>query len=366
MRPLLIEILNELGSNSNYYGRYKASLNYLLEALEIARDMDLIHWEATVLVTLSGTYDFLGRHAETSEALKQAGILMEKHKDLLGLAKCNYNLAYSVVSKRPKDFLIAVQYAEKALQYFVQTENFGWQASTHTALGYFHWLGGQSDQAVKNLDSAIEIHQRLGELLFIPENYAYKGLVYIQKGDTNLGLKYAERAVRELKRLNIGDVAAEIYYALACAHIATGNNRNARTYIKLAYEIYNDFARGITDDEAKSAYFERDPIIRRLMNLVYEFGIASPPKRKSLDYKIQSANPNTINLEIISYSGRADLSVHSAKGISALRRARIKRILNDGSVHGNQVTIKQISELLNVSTRTIHRDLKMIERDHEV
>lgn len=363
LRLLMVEILNELGTNSNYYGRYQDALKYLLESLEIARDLGLSGREASILVTLSATFDFLGRHTETADALKSASRIYEEKHDSFGLAKCHYNLAYSLMNAKMEDVSGAIEYAEKAMKFFLDTNNLGWQASTHTALGYFHCLAGHADRSIENLDAAIRIHTELDEFLFIPENHAYKGLAYIQKGHPKQGLEFTQFAIKELIRLNISDIVAEIYYAHACVVLALGNEREARKYIRLGYETYLEFASEITDDNARIAYFERDPITRRLMKMAYEFGIAPKPQKRVITRELPGVDRYKLKLELTADAGPADQALGAAQGLTALRQARLKRILKETDVHGGRLTTKELAELFHVSPRTIHRDLKEIEKE---
>jgi len=363
LHPLLIQGLNELGSSSNYYGKYQDALKYLTESLELVRDLGVSSLEASILLTLSGTFDYLGRHAETAEALKSASNIYEERQDAFGLAKSHYNLAYSFMSMKTENVSDAIEYAEKALWYFTKTNNLGWQASTHTALGYFQWLAGRSDQAIKNFDAAIKIHTELDELLFIPEINAYKGLAYLQKDDPQQGFEFTQFAVRELTRRNLSDVAAEIYYAHACVVQALGREQDAKTYIELGYETYLDAASAIENDDARAAYFERDPITRRLMQMVYDFGIAPKPKKTVITHELPGSVNYKVNLELTVDAGAADQALEESMGVSALRRTRLKRILREGNSHGRQLTIKEIAQLLDVSPRTVHRDLNILQKE---
>lgn len=361
LRLLLIQSLNSLALNCNYYGKYHDALKYLFENLELVRDLSLPAREAATLLTLSATFDFLGRHTETAEALKSASKIYKEQENAFGLARCYYNLAYSNVNNKEEKISDAINYAEKALRFFSKVNNLGWQASTHTALGYLQWLAGHADQALKNFDAAIKLHTELDEQLFIPEICAYKGLAYLQKGDPQQGLECTQFAVRELTRSNLSDVAAEIYYAHACVFQALGNEQDARFYIERGYEIYLDSAKGIQDDNARVVFFERDPITRKLMKMVYDFGLAPRPKTAVITHQLPGSAHYQVKLELTVDAGAADQALEASVGTSALRRVRLKRILQEGSGHGGQLTIKEMAELFNVSRRTIQRDLKLLE-----
>ncbi|HSG42230.1 MAG TPA: BTAD domain-containing putative transcriptional regulator [Anaerolineales bacterium] len=363
LRPLLCMSLGALATTSNYYGDYQAGVKYGTESLEVARDLGLLTLEATSLLSLNYAFDFLGRHFEAGKALLNAVQIYEELNDDFGMAKCYYNIGYGFVNVTDEDPTEAVEFGEKALKIFKEVNNLGYQASTHTALGYFHWLAGNSDQALVHYDEAIEIHTALDEHLFIPELFAFKGLVYIQKGNPKKGLELTQLSVRELARQNLSDVYSEIYYAHACAHKAMGNDHDSKAYVRLGYEIYLETAGKMEDDKARNAYFERGPITRRLMQMAYEYGIAPQPQKTVATRELPGSGHHSVNLQLTTDAGAADQALKAEHGVTALRRARLKRILHEGSSHGGQLSIKEMAEMLNVSPRTIHRDLKIIQKE---
>ena len=361
--PLLCLSLDSLSITFNYYGNYQNGLKYATEGLELARDLGLTELEAKLLLNLNYSFDYLGRHEEATEALTNASQIYEEQKDNFGLAKCYYNLAYGFVNEKIEKPLDAIKYGKDALQIFVQVQNLGYQASTHTALGYFHWLAGHADQAIKHYDAAIAIHTELEENLFIPELYAFKGLAFVQRGDAQQGMEFTQLAIRELIRQNLSDVDTEIYYAHACAALALGKKKDAKAYVQLGYERYLESAGQIEDDEARMAFFERGPITRRLMKMAYDFGLAPRPKKKVITHQLPGPSHYKMKLELTADAGPADQALGESQGLTALRRAKLKRIMKEGNTHGSQLTIKEMAKLFNVSPRTIHRDLKTIEVD---
>jgi len=359
--PLLARILDALGTNANYYGDYQSSLKYLLESLELARDLNMRTLEAKVLLTLSGTYDYLGRYAETTEAIKSASRIYKERQDDTGTAKCYYNLALNIPTVDEKNIGEAIKYAQKALQIFSEYKSLGWMASTHTALGYCQWLAGLSDEALKNFKTAVAFHTKLDEQRFIPENYAYIGLAYNQQNKVQEALTHTQFAIQELTYRNLSDIEAEIYYAHATVLRSLGEKKEAGIYVGLGYDVLQHTAKDIEDENARIAYFQRDPITRRLMALAYEYGIAPRPKTTVVSHKLPGSGRHRVDMVLTLDAGAADQALLKAQGTTALRRARLKRILKDGNVHGLQLTIKEIAFLFKVSPRTIHRDIKFLK-----
>jgi len=359
--PLLARVLDALGTNANYYGDYQSSLKYLLESLELSRDLNLWVLEAKVLLALSGTYDYLGRYTETTEAMKNASRIYKERQDDMGMAKCYYNLALNIPTVDEKNIDEAIKYAQKALDIFLENKSLGWVASSHTALGYCQWLAGLSNDALKNFKSAIAIHTKLDEQRFIPENYAYIGLVYNQLNKSREALTHTQFAIQELTYRNLSDISAEIYFAHATVLRSLGEIKDAGVYVGLGYEVLQDTAKDIEDEEARIAYFQRDPITRRLMALAYEYGIAPKPKTTVVSHTLPGSGRHRVDMVLILDAGAADQALQKAKGSTELRRARLKRILKDGEVHGLRLTIKELAMLFNVSPRTIHRDINVIK-----
>ena len=361
LQPLLCRSLDALGTTSNNYGDYQAGIKYATESLEVARDLGLRTLEAKSLLSLNYAYDFLGRHFEAGKALLNAIQIYEEQQDEFGLAKCYYNIGYGFVNVEDEEPNDAIEYGEKALKIFKDVKNLGYEASTHTTLGYFHWLAGNSDRALQHFDEAIKLHTSLDEHLFIPEIYAFKGLVYIQKGNPKQSLELTKFSVRELARQNLSDVSSEIYYAHACAYRAMGDDENAKTFVQLGYEIYLETAGKIENDKARKAYFERGPITRRLMQMAYEYDIAPKPQKTVVTQKLPGSDRYKVKLELTTNAGAADQALEIEHGVTALRRARLERILKESNSHGKQLAITEVADLLNVSPRTIHRDLKVLE-----
>jgi DNA-binding SARP family transcriptional activator len=363
LRPLLAQGLHALSVNALSYGQYHKALKFESESLELARDLRLGSLEANALLVMGGIFDALGRYVESADAIRNSTKYYEEKQDSHGLARCFYNLSFSLVNTNEDDLEEALQYAERALKIFQTQKNLGWQASTHTALGFLQWLAGMPDQAIRNFEVAIQLHTKLEEHRFIAENYAYKGLAYIDKALPDTALQFTQMAVRELTRRNISDIASEIYYAHAIALQAAGQLEESKLYIELGYERLLENASEIEDEEARSAFFNRDPLSRKLMQMAYDYGVAPRPHKAVLARKYPGTSQQSFNLEITVDAGAPDQALQASAGNSALRRARLKRILREGNVHGSHLTIKEMAQLLNVSTRTIQRDLKIIKDD---
>ena len=74
-----------------------------------------------------------------------------------------------------------------------------------------------------------------------------------------------------------------------------------------------------------------------------------------------SANKKTVTLTLD--AGDADIQLKRQNGTAALRRHRLWRIYQEATEQGGALTQEELARLLNVSVRTIRRDIKSLELD---
>ena len=195
---------------------------------------------------------------------------------------------------------------------------------------------------------------------FLPELWAYRGLAHLGLGRQTEALNCTHRALLALAQgLAEGDILSEIYYAHAAVLAAGGQDEQATDYFRRAYHNLLEYAALLEEDEARRAFFRRDPTVRRLMAEVYARGIAPPPKDSSVHWlpsrvdPAGAAVPVTWTLD----AGPPDQALKRAKGAVALRRTRLARILRQADTQGARPTVRRLAQTFGVSPRTIKRDL---------
>lgn len=354
---LLAEINYWIGNSFYRSGLYISADKILNQALETARDVGVKKLEAQILLEIAAVCDFLGRNEECIQALTSAREIYRKLKDPIGLAKVDYNMAAALPYHDESRCDEAIQYAQAALEVFEETERTEWQAVTRTALAFALWVDGHYQEALPQYKRSIELHKSLGEYNYIPELYAYIGLALLGTGDCEAALDWTEKACYEQSMRNHSDIVADIYYARGMALEASRNMGEAVKYYSRAYQTLLDYAQGIEDEEAREAYFHRDPVTRRLMKKVKELGL-SPPSRQIVIKRILSGRPKEpVEFSIMVDSGAPDQAFAQSKGNAALRRIRLQRLLSQADRQRTHLTLNEIAHALNVSKRTVQRDL---------
>ncbi|MEA3396962.1 MAG: HTH domain-containing protein, partial [Chloroflexota bacterium] len=347
-------------------GVFLEPLNTLRRALSIWRDLGLQRKEARTLQSLASIYDLLGRGAEAQRALERARQIYERLGDRLGVACSQYHLAAGIPYHDETQVGKAIELAHEALAFFRAHEQPGWEAATLTARGYALWLDGQHAAALDAFRQAHDLYQRLGEMKFLPELQAYQGLAHLGLGNLAEALDCTRRALLALAQGPLeSDIVSEIYYAHAVVLSAHGQGNRAREYFARAYHNLLEYATQLEDEPARRAFFNRDPITRRLMEEVYAHDIASRPDSGIVTRWLPSrAGPDQrpVPVKWTLDAGPPDASLKRSQGAIALRRGRLARLLRESHTQGARPTIQQLADDLDVSPRTIKRDLAALRK----
>ena len=356
---LLVEIDALIASSFQRSGVYLSAFRVNNKALELARDTGMQRTEAQILLELAASCDFLGRTVECIQALESARAIYVELNDKVGLATVDYNLAAALPYHDESKCDDAIHYARSALTVFSETGQKGGEAVAHTSLAFALWLKGRYRDAIANYKKSIDLHKALGEDNYIPELCAYMGLAFLGIGNIDKALAWTDRALHEQAMLNLSDIVADIYYARGAVLDASGKSQEAIHHYKQAYQTLLDYAKDIEDDYARQAYFNRDPITRRLMKKINELNLAQKKQQVSIQRKVEgTAKRKDVTLTV--HAGPSDQALAQSRGSAALRQAKLERMLRQAKRQNARLSLEELASTLKVSTRTIQRDLAAI------
>ena len=347
-------------------GRFLDAREFCREELEIWRNLGAPAQEAQALQTLATIYCQLGRHKDAIHTLEEAQAILDRLGDPVLAARNLYHLAATIPYHDEAQVSSAISLSMQALDVFETYQQTRWVASTLRALGYCYWLAGGYAEALEKYKLAYDLHDLCGEMSILPEILAYQALALLGLGRQEEALECSRQAVLNLTGLTLeNDLNSEIFYAHAAVLDALGNQQEAHKYFTQAYENLLVYAQPMVDEQARRAYFERDPTVRRLMREVYTRGIAEPPQagvvERSLHPRIGlSLRPVEVRLTLD--AGPADQAIKQGRGAIALRRAKLERIRSEARLQGASPTIQEMAELLGVSARTVKRDLAALRK----
>jgi DNA-binding SARP family transcriptional activator len=358
LRGELARVTYGISLAQTYQGAFLKARGTLQEALEIWRDLGMMAKEVQVLHRLAHIFGQLGENEEAIRALERAQRICEQTGDRLSAALNMYNLAAAIPYHDETQVSRAITIARQALDLFREYDQSGWVAACLETLGYNLWVAGQYREALGVLEEAYDLHDELGEVGVLPELLAYQGLALLGLGHLEKALECTRQALLLLARSPVdNDIVSEIYYAHAEVLKAHQDEEQANAYFRRAYQNLLKFAAQLEEEDAREAFFQRDPTTRRLMKAVYARGIVPHPRKGVVQRWVRSQVGQPVRVRLTLDAGPSDVALGRSKGAVGLRRVRLGRILREAQRQGAAPTIRELAETLGVSSRTIKRDL---------
>jgi len=251
----------------------------------------------------------------------------------------------------------------------------GWEASALGILGLTLLLDGAYAAALEPLREACAKHEALDEVAYMADSLAHQGLAYLGLGAPEKALDCTEGALVALAQGVLeNDIASEVYFAHAKALDAAGRADGARAYLQRAYENLLKHAEQLEDEDARRAFFSRDPMVRWLMEEVRDRGMAPEPEggvvTRLLPYGGEGRRVGTKQPQVpVTWTvdaGPPDAALKRSKGAIALRRSRLVRMLREAKMQGARPTVDHLADALGVSPRTIKRDLTALREQDRI
>ena len=339
-------------------GRLLAAQRDYEEALRACRHLGWFRVEARLLNELAESCDLLGQSERSLRLLRQAEFLLTKLADPMPLAINYYNQAFTYLYLGDDRAPLAVARAHSALDVFRERGQKRWMALGWMALAYAYWIDGAFQRSLRALDESLRLHEFLGEYEKFCEILAMKAQVHLALGNLDQALDCSQAAVLALAQgARATDMKAEVFFARSAALAAAGRDEEALNFVRGAYESLLSIAAKLADDQARRAFFRRDPITRRLMEAVYARGIAEPLEAGQLTRWLPSQrNDYAVQVRWTVDAGPADVALKQHKGAIILRRQRLARLIQEAETQGIDPRNKDLAAALGVSVRTIQRD----------
>lgn len=339
-----------------------AALVTAQQELSIWRDLGLARQEATALEGLALVENHLGRSADSLRTMHRALEISHGLGEPVRMGIGLYNLAAAQIYHDDALAGHALANAQEALEISREHNQPHWEAAARTILGYASWVAGRYTDALTHLREAYAAQDRLGELGYLPELLAYQGLALSGLGCESEALRYTEEAKLSLAQGEVSDeVVPEILYARAMALAANGRVAEAEAEFRQAYGQLLEDAAAYQEEEARQAFFHRNPTMRRLMRELRERGIAPPSGAGVQHVQLPAAHGGGALCVVWTVDvGPADAALRRAAGAIALRQARLARLLAEAATQGAAPTVADLAAALQVSPRTIQRDLSAL------
>lgn len=365
LRRHLAESLRGIGTIQADRGEFLDALTTMEQELSLWRDLGLPMREAEVLQNLATIYLQLGKPEESLQRLEQAQAYYQRTGDLFRAACAKYHISVALLWLDEQLAERAIELAQSAVAYFHHHNQPHWEAGTLASLGQALLSAQQFEAALEAYQRAHAMHERLGELEYLPEMLAYQGLALLGLGRPEQASALTQQALLGLAQGAVdNEIASEIYYAHAQAMVARGDEKQAQDYFKRAYENLVRYAAQLEDEAARQAFFNHNPFTRHLMRELYARKIAQPPGSVTRKLPARRDPARRVQVSWTLDAGPADAALRQAEGAIALRRNRLSRLLREAQTQGGRATVEQLADALGVSARTIKRDLAALRQSH--
>jgi len=172
-------------------------------------------------------------------------------KDELGAISVNIGFIYAENHEAGK----AMIYFNKALKTYGNSEG---SLNAYNAIGKLYTDEGKYEQALNNLNKALELAQKLNVKLSIVKSLTRLGNVYAKQSDYKNAIIYYKKA--EIPALEIGAKLElkEIYQQMSLSYSKSGNYRDAFTYQSLFSSIKDTLYNKDNDKKLSSLQFDHD------------------------------------------------------------------------------------------------------------
>lgn len=355
----LAHTLNHLSAIQAESGDLMQAKALLERALGLWRDIGLLVQQAHILYNLSLVHIQMGQFAEGQRLAQQARHIYAQTENHLGLAIADYGLALANVAQDNTLAPQAIKHLEQhVLPTFRSERRRDWEGPGLALLAELLYLNEEYLASLRAADQAEALLDELGELSSWPIISAIRGLAQLALGQTDAA---QVAIVRALLAVAQGSAAIEdvplVYYAQAMLQAALHHEDEAQRYIRLAYESLLKQAEQLTEESARQALYKRNPLTRRLLHEAHRRGLAALPRGTVTRWLASAHGGEPVMVYWTVDAGASDLAILHDQGAVALRRARLQRLLDEAQAQGGQPTAIQLAAALNVSPRTIQRDL---------
>lgn len=354
------EALNMLGNlHLGMTGDFARALRYFQALQQRAAELGDRYKEATARCNIGITYNLLGVYERSQETLAQALQVMVQAGDRRGQSVILHCQGVNYWSLGDLDR--AHKTAQEALEICQEIGNHNFEIEALRLLGLVALDGHQAEQARHYFQTAVEIAEANGQKIDWALNQSHLALAYLHQGRTEEARRLSEQAVLRMKRLEEPTGYLKDVYFERCQIIAaTEGPEAARPDLARAYRHLMDMADQIEDPDLRCSFLENEPRNRAIIT-AYRRGCIPPPPRQLRIALPRADAPTGRPLredEYVQVSWTVTAPEDAAtSGTVARRRQRLMRLLREATQQGAAPPLDILAETLDVSQRTLKRDL---------
>jgi DNA-binding SARP family transcriptional activator/predicted ATPase len=346
-------------------GNYDAAIEHSLRALEIGQPIGDQSLLAEVHNNLGGVYHYLADFPKAIEHHQHALGLRRAMGDRRFEAASLYNLAIAYSDNG--DNTSARQHLEQVCD-ICQTigdrrvEGYGW-----VFLGLVLEEMGELEDARDAYLQGLELRREVGLHAMANDPLAGLARVATLEGNHSEAVEYAQRVlgwIDENGYEGIGDPLLA-YVGVYRALLEAGQSEKGCATLEVAYARLMEFADSISDPEQRRAYLHDIDPGRSIWNDYQNYIVGETTLREKVclaraDAPLGRALQDSECIEICwTIKEPRDAEI---EGKADCRQHRLLRLVDEAQLQGGAPTVADLAQALQVSDRTIKRDLALLRK----
>jgi DNA-binding SARP family transcriptional activator/DNA-binding transcriptional ArsR family regulator len=350
-----IDCLDGLMSLAEERGDYARSLDYCRRCMALAEESGDVRHLCRSAFSMGLICFDLGDVDAADAHLRRALRLSEATGDRRRQAATLFYLA-KVPTERG-DFEAALTHLENALEIFREIEDPAWAGDVIAALGRLALLRSDPAVAAEHLRTAHRRRSELGEPAYAVIDLSYLARAELALGHEESAWEHSQEAVRALEAgLSGVELPQRIYYNHYRIAEATRRWSIARSALAQAASILNDWVDSFEDPTQR----EKVRTGHRVNRAITEASARLTSGKIRIRLPVASAplGRPLRDDEYVNVIWTVELPEdENIPGRIARRRHRIRRLLREAAEQSAAPTVHDLAEALDVSARTIERDL---------
>ena len=355
----LSKVLNMHGNlHLGHTGDFAAALRYFQAHRRNRHKAQDRYGEAGALGNIGITYELLGAYERSQEALARALEVMEQTGDSLwqGILKLGQADNYYQTGQPVR----AQTLAEEALHLCQEVGNRNFESETWRLLGQIALDWDEADRAAVCFQHALDVANAGHQLDVQARHQSHLAQAYLRLGQLEEAERLSSLALETSDALGDFDHTKDICFERYVVISETQGTRAAQPYLERAQRLLMKQANQIGDPELRATYLHN---VRHNRAILLARQIGRPPtpvryQRAQLARRnTPTGRPLTADETVEVIWTLASLEDNEITGKAERRRNRIRRLLREAADQGAEATVDDLAQALDVSARTIKRDL---------
>jgi tetratricopeptide (TPR) repeat protein len=335
-------------------GDYGQSRSIFEHTLHLSREVEDHRMEEASLANLGGLADVLADYTTAIELKEQALALSRASENKMGVALglCNLGITYYKLGHLGQSLAAF----DEAVTIDRETGRRQGEAYSLHGRGMTLFEMGRVAEARRSLQKSRAIRTELAERDVLIATEADLALVVLAEEEPEQTLVHLKAALESLQVEDRADLREQVYYAAYRVTAAHGNRAVATEHLRRAKAAMMELADALPP-EARQRFLQQDPLNRKVQAaldaLMRKAQVRLVRADVPLGRKLTEADYTQVTWTL--YAPEDDAFTGAAK-----RRHVLKRLLAEAEAQGAVPTDDDLAQALDVSRRTIVRDMKTL------